>query len=145
MKERSASKDLAGGQALANGSSGPISLGQRSPQPQSGPRPTSDEARLRERRRAYNRAYMRRWRANPRHAEQEGERRRRDYWRIKLRGADDGAAQSVDTTEGAPRQPRSTLCGFCGHRPSITRITRLKITLPSSEFVPIDIPYCGQC
>ena len=66
---------------------------------------------------------------------------RRTYWRIKLSGAD-GAA---DTTDGAQRKPPATLCGFCGRRPPITRITRLQIAPPSSEFVPIEIPYCGQC
>ena len=139
MKERSASKSLAGGQAEAKGSLGLSFVGRRTCH--SGSRSTNEAALLRERRRRYNRKYMRRWRANPHHAEREGERRRRAYWRIKLSGAD-GAA---DTTDGAQRKPPATLCGFCGRRPPITRITRLQIAPPSSEFVPIEIPYCGQC
>jgi hypothetical protein len=100
-------------------------------------------ARERERRRQYNRNYMRRWRANPQHAQREGENRRRAYWRIKLSGAD--GADSVESRMSTTQKPQRNLCGFCGHRPSVTRISRLQISTPSAAFVPIEIPYCGQC
>ena len=90
-------------------------------------------------RRAYNRAYMRAWRADPRHRLRERVTRAKSYFARKLRDA--------------LREPRPftndsgmRVCGFCGKLPPIGFIQRLQIRqTPRGEFVKVRIPYCGQC
>jgi hypothetical protein len=95
--------------------------------------------KLIERRRACNRAYMRRWRADPRHTSREQLHRRRSYHNRKLRMA--------KKAEGRYRNLQGELfCGFCRRRPSIMHVKRLKTSAANgSRYVEIRIPYCGEC
>lgn len=103
-----------------------------------------ESPKLRERyiaakRRAYNRAYMRAWRADPRHRLRERETRAKSYLARKLRDA--LRERRLLTNDSGQR-----VCGFCGKLPPIGLIQRLQIrqTL-RGEFVKVRIPYCGQC
>jgi hypothetical protein len=92
-----------------------------------------------ERRRAYNRLYMRAWRADPRH--REGELRNRERWDYerKLRRAE-GEPRPFTDEVGRP------VCGFCRKDPPVREVMRLRISLDAAaRFVPIRVPYCGNC
>ena len=78
------------------------------------------EEELQKKKRRYNRAYMRRWRANPKHAEREQLTRRRSYHAWKIR--------ALRKPESADRNMRGELfCGICRKRPAVTQVTRLKM------------------
>src|SRR5690242_2573924 len=87
------------------------------------------------RRRAYNRLYMRAWRADPRH--REGELRNRERWHYarKLR-----SVQSDDRS--FTHEVGHPVCGFCRKDPSVREVMRLRISLDAAaRFVPIRVPY----
>jgi hypothetical protein len=90
-------------------------------------------------RRAYNREYMRAWRADPRHQARERATRERAYYERKLREA--LRERSPFTNDlGLP------VCGFCGKLPPIAEILRLRVCDHArSGYVQVRIPYCGQC
>lgn len=95
--------------------------------------------RLAAKRRAYNRAYMRAWRADPRHRLRERTTRAKSYFARKLREA--LLERRPFTSDSGVR-----VCGFCGKLPPIGLIQRLQIRqTPRGEFVKVRIPYCGQC
>jgi hypothetical protein len=90
-------------------------------------------------RRAYNREYMRAWRADRRHQARERAARRTAYYERKLQRAL-RERSPLTNDAGAP------VCGLCGKLPPVREILRLKICEgPRGEYVPIRIPYCGQC
>jgi hypothetical protein len=94
---------------------------------------------LLERRRRYNRRYMRRWRADPAHEALEREKRRQWYNERKAREARDQLLPFTND-RGEP------VCGFCWKSPPVTQIVRLRIceSVPQG-YVEVRIPYCGQC
>jgi hypothetical protein len=100
----------------------------------------SREAELRAKHKAYNRAYMKRWRANPRHAEREQLNRRRSYRSRKQRTA-------RKRIPGVYRNLRGDLfCAFCRRRRSVEVVTRLKHSATdASRYVEVRMPYCGEC
>jgi len=77
-------------------------------------------------RRRYNREYMRRWRADPRHRERERANRERSQCSRKLRGV-----------RGGP------VCGFCHQRRPKWKVLRLKPA--ATGYIKVLVPYCGQC
>jgi len=99
----------------------------------------SRDEELREEHKAYNRAYMRRWRANPRRTAREQRHRRQAYRCRKVRMA--------GTKQGQYRNSQGELfCGFCRRRPSIMHVERLKTSAADrSRYVEIRMPYCGEC
>lgn len=77
-------------------------------------------------RRRYNREYMRRWRADPRHRKRERANREHSQYLRKLRNAQLGP-----------------LCGFCHQRRPKSKVLRL---MPVERgFITVLMPYCGQC
>jgi hypothetical protein len=99
----------------------------------------SREEELVEEKRVYNRSYMRRWRADPRHAAREQLNRRRSYRRSKMR-------PSRKPLSGDRDSRGELFCGFCRKRRPIMLVTRLKSPAgEASRYVEIRIPYCGQC
>jgi hypothetical protein len=94
---------------------------------------------LMERRRRYNRLYMRSWRADPRHQACEREHRERWHYERKLRNAL-RAHNPFEDDHGYP------ICGFCRKNPPVTKVLRLEIRdLSPRGYVEIRVPYCGQC
>lgn len=90
-------------------------------------------------RRAYNREYMRAWRANPRHQARERATRQRSYYERKLRKAL-RERRPFTNDLGVP------VCGLCGKLPPVAEIVRLRIRETTrGEYVQVRIPYCGQC
>ena len=90
-------------------------------------------------RRAYNRAYMRMWRSDPRHHARERASREKAYLQRKLR-------EAVRDRSILAAKPPSPTCGLCGKLPPVREIVRLRIRdTPRAEFVKIRVPYCGQC
>lgn len=95
-------------------------------------------ARL-ERRRRYNRLYMRRWRADPGHSARDRENRRQWHCDRKIRDAREKLPEFTND-RGEP------VCGFCRSRPPITEILRLRVCEEArSGYLEIRIPYCGEC
>jgi hypothetical protein len=80
-----------------------------------------------EARRRYNREYMRRWRADPRH--RNCERANRERWQ-HLR-------KFQDLVHG------KRVCGFCHQRAPKEEVLRL-FPVPKG-YVEVRVPYCGQC
>jgi hypothetical protein len=94
---------------------------------------------LLERRRRYNRRYMRHWRANLAHEALEREKRRQWYYERKAREAWEKLPPFTNN-RGEP------VCGFCWKRPPVTQILRLRISENGPHgYVQVRIPYCGQC
>ena len=92
-----------------------------------------------ERRRAYNRLYMRAWRADPHHREGELRNRQRWHYERKLRSVQSDHRPFTDDV-GHP------VCGFCRKDPPVREVMRLRISLDAAaRFVPIRVPYCGNC
>lgn len=90
-------------------------------------------------RRAYNREYMRAWRADPRHQLRERATRQRTYYERKLREALRERSPLTDDL-GTP------LCGLCGKLPPVSEVVRLRIRESArGDYVQVRIPYCGQC
>jgi len=102
-------------------------------------RPRRDTDELSAKRRGYNRAYMRAWRADPRHQLRERANRERAYYERKLREALRDAA-SLD------RILRPAVCGLCGKLPPVAEIVRLRVCdRVRGGYVAVRVPYCGQC
>ncbi len=92
-----------------------------------------------EKRRTYNRLYMRSWRADPRHQACERENRERWHYERKLREALRARDRSADVHAGP-------VCGFCRKSPPVTKVWRLEIRdLAPRGFVEVRVPYCGEC
>jgi hypothetical protein len=91
------------------------------------------------RRRAYNRAYMRAWRADPRHRMRERATRQHAYYARKLR---DALRERRPFTDDYGR----SVCGLCGKLPPVYVVSRLRICDHAhGGYVSIRIPYCGEC
>ncbi|HEY6904023.1 MAG TPA: hypothetical protein VI216_06920, partial [Candidatus Acidoferrales bacterium] len=91
------------------------------------------------RRRIYNRLYMRAWRADPHHRERELRNRQRWHYQRKLRSVQSDHRPFTDDV-GRP------VCGFCRKDPPVREVMRLRISLDAAaRFVPIRVPYCGNC
>ncbi len=98
-----------------------------------------DSKEFLERRRTYNRLYMRAWRADPRHRECEGRNRRRWDYERKLRRVPCERRPFTDDS-GHP------VCWFCRRDPPVREVMRLRISADAAaRFVPVRVPYCGQC
>jgi hypothetical protein len=97
-----------------------------------------ESAAEREERRARNRDYMRRRRADPQF--QKDEKRRRSRERAQA------CQQSASAGGRGVRQTQRYKCWICGKRPATEVITRLR---PSTEvrggFVQVRVAYCGFC
>lgn len=92
-----------------------------------------------ERRREYNRLYMRAWRADPHHRASELTNRQRWHYERKLRSIQCERRPFTDDS-GHP------VCGFCRKDPPVRVVMRLRITADAAaRFVPIRVPYCGHC
>ena len=92
-----------------------------------------------ERRRAYNRLYMRAWRADPRHRASELTNRHRWHYERKLRSVQRDRRPFTDDS-GHP------VCGFCRKDPPVREVMRLRITADAAaRFVQVCVPYCGHC
>ncbi len=78
-------------------------------------------------RRRYNREYMRRWRADPRHRESERASSERGQHARKLRHVVQGRR----------------VCSFCHQRPPKEEVLRL-FPVPTG-YVEVRVPYCGDC
>lgn len=90
-------------------------------------------------RRAYNRAYMRAWRADPRNLARERAARQRAYFVRKLREALHERLPSTNDC-GLP------LCGFCRRLSSVGQILRLRVCEHARRgYVQVRVPYCGEC
>ena len=91
------------------------------------------------RRRTYNREYMRTWRSDPRHRQRERVTRQKAYYARKLRDAIEYEMRVAASTD-------NPVCGFCGKLPPVTEVIRLRIREDTDgAYVPVRIPYCGQC
>lgn len=106
-------------------------------------RDIADSARLRsallEKRRRYNRLYMRAWRADPAHLAVERANRERWHYERKLRNA-------LSAGVSAAEKHATFLCGFCRKLPPVTRVRRLEIRhLAPRGYVEVRVPYCGEC
>jgi hypothetical protein len=92
-----------------------------------------------EKRRKYNRLYMRSWRADPRHQACERENRERWHYERKVREA----LRAQLACAGVHAVP---VCGFCRKNPPVTKVWRLEIQdLAPRGFVEVRVPYCGEC
>ncbi|MBZ5696778.1 MAG: hypothetical protein LAN36_15640 [Acidobacteriia bacterium] len=92
-----------------------------------------------EKRREYNRRYMRAWRADPAHQALDRDNRDRSNYERKLRDA------RIDripyTNERGER-----VCGLCRRQAPVTEIVRLQVCDCAPQgYVEIRIPYCGEC
>ena len=97
------------------------------------------ESTFLERRRRYNREYMRSWRADPRHRTHERDNRKRWHYQRKVRALRSSYGPSA-SDRGQP------VCGLCRKNPSLTEIVRLRISENAPhDYVEMRIPYCGQC
>ena len=98
-----------------------------------------DRKEFLEHRRAYNRLYMRAWRADPSHRVSELTNRHRWYYGRKLRSIQRDRVPFTDDY-GRP------VCGFCRKNPPVREVMRLRITADAAaRFVPVCVPYCGHC
>ena len=92
-----------------------------------------------EKRRQYNRRYMRAWRADPLHQSREHENRERWNYERKLREAQ--SDRIPYTNELGER-----VCGLCRQQPQVTEILRLQVCEGAPRgYVEVRIPYCGEC
>jgi hypothetical protein len=73
---------------------------------------------LLEKRRKYNRLYMRSWRADPSHQASERENRQRWHYERKLR-------ETLRAHHRCANDRGDALCGFCRKSPPITKVWRL--------------------
>jgi hypothetical protein len=94
---------------------------------------------LLEKRRRYNRDYMRRWRSDPTHIAREHEIRQQCYYGRKER-AEKEKRPPFTNDQGEP------VCGFCRKNAPVTQIIRLRVCEEAPEgYVEVGIPYCGEC
>ena len=92
------------------------------------------------RRRARSREYMKEWRSNPKHREQERERPDRYYIFKKERSARRLLLRPYTRVDGRPQ------CGFCGLGRPVEIVERLQISKTADEeYEKVLIPYCGHC
>lgn len=92
-----------------------------------------------EKRRTYNRLYMRAWRADPRRRTHELHSRQRWDYQRKLRSVHREPRPFTDNS-GVP------VCGFCRKDPPVRDVMRLRISADAAaRFVPVRVPYCGHC
>ncbi|MGH9714102.1 MAG: hypothetical protein ACRD5M_12465 [Candidatus Acidiferrales bacterium] len=89
--------------------------------------------------RRYNRVYMRRWRADPRHHERER--------LARVRAQID---RTVHPRYGGRRlfltRRGRAVCGFCWRGQPVKMVERLKITETTpGEFLRVHIPCCVEC
>ncbi len=92
-----------------------------------------------EKRRRYNRLYMRSWRADPRHQACERAHRERWHYERKLR-------DSLPPCDPDADDHGESVCGFCRKSPPVTKVWRLEIRdLAPRGYVEVRVPYCGQC
>lgn len=92
-----------------------------------------------EKRRQYNRQYMRAWRANPLH--QAHERENRDRWNYERKLGDARSDRIPYTNERGER-----VCGLCRRQAPVTEIVRLQVCdVAPQGYVEVRIPYCGEC
>jgi hypothetical protein len=97
-------------------------------------------AALREERRARNREYMKKWRANPEHQKIERKRRDHDYIIREQRCAERLRLHPYTGVRGQPQ------CGFCGLGRPVEIVERLRIAeTADGEYLRVLIPYCGHC
>lgn len=97
------------------------------------------ERGLLEKRRQYNRRYMRAWRADPLRQSRERENRERWNYERKLREAQ--SDRIPYTNERGER-----VCGLCRRQPPVTEIVRLQVCEGAPRgYVEVRIPYCGEC
>jgi len=107
--------------------------------PQSDALRTNRDLAIAARRRAYNRAYMRAWRADPRHRIRERATRQHAYYARKLR---DALRERRPFTDDYGRP----VCGLCRKLPPIYVVSRLRICDHTrGGYVSIRVPYCGEC
>jgi len=98
-----------------------------------------DPRALLEKRRRYNRRYMRAWRADPLHRSRDRENRERWNYERKLREAQ--SDRIPYTNERGER-----VCGLCRRQPPVADILRLQICEGApGGYVEVRIPYCGEC
>jgi hypothetical protein len=76
---------------------------------------------------------MRKWRANPENRANERLRAINWRWNRTL----ERCAKRRHASSGAPQK-----CAYC-HRNSIMTVERAAIS--RGEFIPIRLPYCGEC
>jgi|SRR5271156_3135673 len=102
-----------------------------------GEREAVRRAAMEARARGRKRDYMRQWRADPLHRQNERVRRQHFYFRRKLRRANRPPFMGIRGEQ---------LCGICGLRRPVEIIERLRVseTAPTG-FVRVLIPYCGHC
>lgn len=94
---------------------------------------------LLEKRRRYNRQYMRSWRADPNHRNHERKNRKRWHYERKVRAARGSYARFMNE-HGEP------VCGFCRKNPVQTEIVRLQVSENAPHgYVKLRIRYCGTC
>ena len=92
-----------------------------------------------EKRRIYNRLYMRSWRADPRHRACEREHRQQWHYARKLRDAL-RVHHPYASDRGCP------VCGFCRKNPPVTKVRHLEIRdRAPGGYVEVRVPYCGEC
>jgi hypothetical protein len=99
----------------------------------------SGDAAFLEKRRQYNRRYMRARRANPDHRLNDHRNRQRWEYERKKRAV---STEKRTHTNGHGK----SVCGLCGQRPSVVEVVRLKICdAARAGYVEVRMPYCGQC
>lgn len=92
------------------------------------------------RRRLYNRHYMRRWRADVLHLALERANRRRWHYERKLREARN------NEVDGRTERPTPRVCAYCGKHAHGKDVVRLVACESTPEgFVEVRVPYCGKC
>jgi len=92
-----------------------------------------------EKRRRYNRLYMRSWRADPHNRSRDRDMRQHWDYRRKLREAQQHQLPFTNDC-GDP------VCGFCGKNPPVREVMRLRVCETARRgFVQVRIPYCGLC
>jgi len=92
-----------------------------------------------EKRRRYNRLYMRSWRSDPRHQEYERANRERWHYERKMRN-------SLRIHDPYTDDRGDPVCGFCRKSRVVTRVLRLEIRdYAPRGYVEVRVPYCGEC
>lgn len=91
-----------------------------------------------EKRRRYNRLYMRAWRTHPANITAERQNRARWHYQRKLR-------EALQRTEDSDKKV-NPVCGFCRKQQPVTKVWRLEIRdLAPRGYVEVRVPYCGEC
>jgi ribosomal protein L32 len=94
---------------------------------------------LLDKRRRYNRLYMRAWRADPAHTASERANRARWHYQRKLR-------EALRDSKVGTEKVAHPVCGFCRRYPPVAIVRRLEIRdLAPTGYVGVRVPYCGEC